>query len=71
MTGLARQRRWTARGIEFGTSPFDEGLRRSIEYAQSFGAATYRWVCARQRLSTKFTISLGAGGGVRGTASPD
>lgn len=48
----------TARGIEFGTSPFDEGLRKSVERAQSLGAPTYKFIGARQRLSTTFTMFL-------------
>ena len=48
----------TARGIEFGTSPFDEGLRKSVERAQLMGVPTYRFIGARQRLSTTFTIFL-------------
>ena len=49
----------TARGIEFGTSPFDEGLRRSVERGTMFGAPTYAWIGARQRLSTSFTMFIG------------
>jgi hypothetical protein len=48
----------TARGIEFGTSPFDEGLRKSVERGQLLGAPTYRFIGARQRLSTTFTIFM-------------
>jgi len=48
----------TARGIEFGTSPFDEGLRKSVERTQMLGVPTYRFIAARQRLSTTFTIFL-------------
>jgi hypothetical protein len=48
----------TARGIEFGTSPFDEGLRKSVERAQLLGVPTYRFIGARERLSTTFTIVL-------------
>ena len=48
----------TARGIEFGTSPFDEGLRRSVERGQMLGAPTYKFIGARQRVSTTFTIFL-------------
>jgi len=48
----------TARGIEFGTSPFDEGLRKSVERGQLLGAPTYRFIGARQRLSTTFTMFL-------------
>lgn len=47
-----------ARGIEFGTSPFDEGLRKSVERAQLLGVPTYKFIGARQRLSTTFTIFL-------------
>ena len=48
----------TARGIEFGTSPFDEGLRKSVERAQLLGVPSYKFIGARQRLSTTFTIFL-------------
>lgn len=48
----------TARGIEFGTSPFDEGLRRSVERGQMLGVPTYKFIGARQRVSTTFTIFL-------------
>jgi hypothetical protein len=48
----------TARGIEFGTSPFDEGLRKSVERGQLLGAPTYRFIGAGQRLSTTFTMFL-------------
>ena len=48
----------TARGIEFGTSPFDEGLRRSVERGHMLGAPTYRFIGARERVSTTFTVFL-------------
>jgi len=48
----------TARGIEFGTSPFDEGLRKSVERAHLLGISTYRFIGARQRISTTFTMFL-------------
>ena len=48
----------TARGIEFGTSPVDEGLRKSVERGQMFGVPSYRFIAAKQRLSTTFTIFL-------------
>ena len=47
-----------ARGVEFGTSPFDEGLRRSVERAHLLGVPTYKFIGARQRVSTTFTIFL-------------
>ena len=45
-----------ARGIEFGSSPFAEGLRRSVERGALFGVPAYRWIGARQRLRTEFTV---------------
>jgi hypothetical protein len=48
----------SARGIQFGTSPFDEGLRKSVERGRLFDTPTYRWIGARQRLSTSFQIFL-------------
>ena len=47
-----------ARGIEFGTSPWDEGLRKSVERETLSGAQTYQWIGGRQRLRTTFTIFL-------------
>lgn len=47
-----------ARAVLFGTSPWDEGLRKSVERAQLFGVPSYRFIAARQRLSTRFTIFL-------------
>jgi hypothetical protein len=47
-----------ARGIEFGSSPFDEGLRKSVERGSFLGAPAYRWIGGRQRLATEFTIVL-------------
>ena len=48
----------TARGIEFGTSPIDEGNRKSVERAQLLGAPTYKYIAGKQRLSTTFNIFL-------------
>jgi hypothetical protein len=48
----------TARGIQFGTSPFDEGLRQSVERGRLFDTPTYRWIGVRPRLSTTFQIFL-------------
>jgi hypothetical protein len=47
-----------ARGIEFGSSPFDEGLRKSVERGSFLGAPAYRWIGGRQRLANEFTIVL-------------
>ena len=47
-----------ARGIEFGSSPFDEGLRKSVERASFLDTPTYRWIGAQQRLKAEFTVFL-------------
>jgi hypothetical protein len=47
-----------ARGIEFGNSPFAEGLRKAIDRAQLFGVPAYGWIGARARLETSYTIFL-------------
>lgn len=47
-----------ARGIEFGTSPFDEGLRKSVDRGDLFGVPTYQWIAGHQRLKTTYTIFL-------------
>jgi VWFA-related protein len=48
----------TARGIEFGTSPFDEGLQASIDRGEMFGVPTYKRIAADERVSTTFAIFL-------------
>jgi hypothetical protein len=48
----------TARGIEFGTSPIDEGLRKSVERGALLGTPSFRFIGARQRLSTTFKVFL-------------
>jgi hypothetical protein len=47
-----------ARGIEFGTSPIDEGLRRSVERGSFQGTPTYQWINGRQRVKATYTIFL-------------
>jgi hypothetical protein len=46
------------RGIEFGTSPFDEGLRKSVERGSMFGLPTYRWIPARGRTTVRYAMFL-------------
>ena len=45
-----------ARGIEFGTSPFAEGLRKSVERRELFNVPSFRWIGGRERLKTEFTV---------------
>lgn len=58
----AQQKPWNgkviARGIEFGSSPYAEGLRKSVERGSLFDTPAYRWIGAKQTLSTEFVIFL-------------
>lgn len=47
-----------ARGLEFGSSPFAEGLRKSVERGSLFDTPAYRWIGGKQRLGTEFSIFL-------------
>jgi hypothetical protein len=46
------------RGIEFGTTPFAEGLRRSVERNSLFGVPAFRWIGGRERVKTTFAAFL-------------
>ena len=56
--GAGPDGKFIARGIEFGTSPFDEGLRASVDRGSLFDTPTYQWIGGRQRLKTVYTIFL-------------
>jgi len=47
-----------ARGIEFGSTPYAEGLRKSVERGKMFETAAFRWIEGYERLRTEFTIFL-------------
>lgn len=47
-----------ARGLEFGNSPFAEGLRKAVERGSLFGTPAYQWIGARQKLANEFTVFL-------------
>ncbi len=47
-----------ARGIEFGNSPFAEGLRKAIERGSLLDVPAYGWIGARQTLRNEFTVFL-------------
>lgn len=47
-----------ARGIEFGSTPIAEGLRKSVERGTMYGTPTYRWIAGKQRLKTTWTAFL-------------
>jgi hypothetical protein len=44
------------RGIEFGTSPYDEGLKRSVERGSLLGLPTYGWIGAGAKTTIKYAI---------------
>ncbi len=46
------------RGIEFGTTPMPEGLRRSVDRGTLFGVPTFRWISGSQTLTTSYLIFL-------------
>jgi hypothetical protein len=46
------------RAVEFGTTPIDEGLRRSVDRGALFDVPAFQWIAGRQRLKTTFTIFL-------------
>jgi hypothetical protein len=45
-----------ARGMEFGNSPFAEGLRKAVDRGSLFGVPAYSWIGARERRRTEFTV---------------
>lgn len=60
--GRAKHKPWNgkviARGIEFGSSPYAEGLKKAVERGSLFGVPAYRWIGAKQILRTEFMIFL-------------
>ena len=58
----ARQKPWdgkvVARGIEFGNSPYAEGLRKAVDRRMLFDTPAFGWIGARQTLRTEFIIFL-------------
>jgi hypothetical protein len=47
-----------ARGLEFGDTPFAEGLRKSIERSALFDTPSYGWIGAQQKLRREYKIAL-------------
>ncbi len=45
-----------ARGIEFGTQPFDVPRREAINAGVMFGAPTFRWLPAKSKITTRFAV---------------
>jgi hypothetical protein len=47
-----------ARGIEFGTTPFDEGLQSSVLRGKVLDTPIVRWIEPRARLTTSYVIFI-------------
>jgi hypothetical protein len=45
-----------ARGLEFGTQPYDVPRRQAIDTHEMFGAPTYRWLPAKGKIGTRFLM---------------
>jgi hypothetical protein len=45
-----------ARGLEFGTQPFDVPRRQTVEQAKLFDVPTFRWLPAKSKISTRFLM---------------
>ena len=45
-----------ARGLEFGTQPFDVPRREAIGLGSLFGTPTYRWLPAKSAIESKFLV---------------
>ena len=45
-----------ARGMEFGTQPYDVSRKEAISTAAMFGAPTYRWLAAKKKIKTHFLL---------------
>ncbi|MFN7921959.1 MAG: hypothetical protein U0Q16_17790 [Bryobacteraceae bacterium] len=54
--GLPWDRKVVARGIEWGNTPVDEGLRKAVERKSLFGVPSYGWIGAKERRKTEFTV---------------
>ncbi len=50
--------RAVARGIEFGTTPFDEGLQSSVLRGRVLDTPIVRWIDAQARLTTSYLIFI-------------
>jgi hypothetical protein len=57
-TGKPWNGKVVTRAVEFGTTPFPEGLRRSVERGSMFGVPAYRWIGAHERLKVTFAVFL-------------
>ena len=47
-----------ARGLEFGTQPFDVSRRQTVEMGKTFGVPAFRWLPAKSKIGTRFMMFL-------------
>jgi hypothetical protein len=45
-----------ARGMEFGTQPFDVSRREAVTMGAMFGVPTYRWLPAKSKITSRFLV---------------
>ena len=45
-----------ARGLEFGTQPFDVSRRQTVEMCNLFGQPAFRWLPAKSKISSRFLL---------------
>jgi hypothetical protein len=45
-----------ARGMEFGTQPFDVSRREAVSMGAMLGVPTYRWLPANSKITTRFLV---------------
>lgn len=45
-----------ARGMEFGTQPFDVSRREAVSTGTMFGVPTYRWLPANSKITSRFLV---------------
>lgn len=45
-----------ARGLEFGTQPFDVSRRQTVEMGKLFGQSAFRWLPAKSKIGTRFLM---------------
>ncbi|MCL4401191.1 MAG: aldose 1-epimerase family protein [Acidobacteria bacterium] len=70
VTALPQAGKVIARGLEVGSTPYAEGIHKSVDRGQLFGVKTYRWIGARQRLRQSYVAFLAEiPAGFRGVAN--
>ncbi len=57
-TGKPWDGKTVTRGIEFGTTPFAEGLKKSVERGKLFETPTYRWIGGKQKQTMDYGMFL-------------